>query len=259
MNILIIEENALFRKVLFEILEGMDDEVHILGFTDSIQSTINWFINNPHPDLIFISTHLPEGPSINLFNEIRISCPLIFMAMDGKFAMNAFKYNTIDYLIRPITRNSLISSIFKYRTLRELFQSSQDNSYSFLEKQNRNPPENPNPFKNRFAIHIGDKIKSMQSDEIAYFMADGNVVYLCTFQDDRYTINHKLEDIQEKLDPEKFFRLNRTFIAHIQAIKEIRKFFNGRLKIQLNPLPQIDDEVFVSRNRVSEFLKWLGE
>jgi DNA-binding LytR/AlgR family response regulator len=113
--------------------------------------------------------------------------------------------------------------------------------------------------KHRFAIHIGDKIKSLETDEIAYFMADGNVVYLCSFQSDRFTINYTLEDILEKLDPEKFFRLNRTFIVHIGSIKEIRKFFNGRLKIILQPSPDPEEEVFVSRNRVSEFLKWLGE
>lgn len=259
MNVLIIEENALYRKVLFETLEGLEGEVHILGYTDSIQSTLDWFINHPQPDLIFISTELPEGPTINLFKEIRISSPLIFMAMDGKFALQSFKYNTIDYLVRPITRNSLISSIFKFRTLRGLFQSGIDQGSGHSDISNTPILEKTKRFKNRFAIHIGDKIKSLESDEIAYFMADGNVVYLGSFQKDRFTINYTLDNILEKLDPAKFFRLNRTFIVNIQAIKEVRKFFNGRLKIILQPAPEPDEEVFVSRNRVSEFLKWLGE
>jgi len=257
MTILIIEDDPQHRKILFEILESMVGEVEVLGFTDSLDSTLNWFINHQEPDLIFLSTQFQDGPAANLFKEIRISSPLIFMSQDGKMALGTFKYNTLDYLIRPITKNAVISSLFKYRTFQNLFHKNGEPSL-YLDEPTRSGKENlQKEFKKRFAIHIGDKIKSLDSSEIAYFMADGNVVFLFTLSSDRFTINNSLEDILEKLDPERFFRLNRTYIVQIKSIKETRKFFNGRLKVLLTP--ESEEEVFVSRNRVHEYLRWLGE
>ncbi len=262
MKILVIEDQPDYRNKLFDILETLGGNVAILGNTDSIQSTKEWFINNPEPDLIFLTTQLPDGPSFNLFKEIHISSPVIFMADDGKLALNALKFNTLDFLIRPIQRISLISSIYKYQSLKEIFlgtSNAADWVLGYKESGFRSSFNDLNAYKMRMAVSVGDKIKSIAADEIAYFMADGNIVYMITNQYDKYVINYKLEEIIEKFNPNLFFRLNRTFIVHINAIKETRKHFNGRLKIYLNPRPEKDEEIFVSRNRVTDYLSWLGE
>ena len=258
MKILIIEDDPLFRKILFEILENLKSEVEILGFTDSIQNSLDWFINNSEPDLIFLTTHLPEGPTSDLFKEIRITSPLIFMAQDGNLALNSFKYNTLDFLLRPITKNGVISALYKYKRLGNLFNNSSEILPSLLTQGEKIQAYNPK-FRNRFAVHLGDKIKSVDTDQIAYFMADGNSVYLIGSGSEQYIVPYKLEEILDKLNPERFFRINRTFVVQITSIKETRKFFNGRLKIILIPSSPIEEDIFISRNRVHEFLIWLGE
>ncbi len=258
MNVLIIENLPDQRKLLSDILESLDD-VQIAGFTDSIKATVDWFINHKEPDLIFISTQLEDGSATDLFKEARITSPLVFMASDEKMAIHAFKYNAIDYLKRPIKKNGIISAIYKYRGLKDILAKSPDLAPGSGDPSRFNPLNIQKEYKNRFALFLGDKIKTLEVKDIAYFRADGNVVYLTSTQGDRFTINYTLEEISEQLDGKIFFRLNRTFIIHYQAIKEIRRYFNGRLKIWLNPDPDEEEEVFVSRNRVSEFLTWLGE
>jgi len=260
MKVLLIEESSTYRKILMDIFKELERDFEILGFTDSIESTQFWFLNHPSPDLIFLSTNLPDGNSMDLLKEIRFTCPIIFMAEDGKFAQNAFRYLALDYLIRPISRNALISTLYKYKKFQELFtEPGESNPLNSSELMKLSSEKIIHAYKNRFAVHIGDKIKSIPIEEIAYFMADGNIVYLITQQADQYTIAYRLEDIMDKIHPDYFFRINRTFIVRISSIRETRKFFNGRLKLILFPHPPEEDDVFVSRNRVSEFLNWIGE
>ncbi len=267
LKVLIIENDPIYRKNLVDILAFFTQDIEYLGYTDSIKTSIDWFINNPPPDLLFLSTDLPDGSGLNLFKEIGISSPLIIMSNDEKWAFSSFKYLTLDYLIRPISKNGIISCIYKYKKFREILSDPSDrlienNSINFPEEGHFVPAVSIQtkfpPIRKRFAVQVGDKIKPIDIHEIAYFRADGNIVYLMVSNSDEYIINYTLEDIFEKLDPERFFRLNRTFIVQITSIQETRKFFNGRLKIFLKPTP-LDEEIFVSRNRVNDFLKWLGE
>lgn len=255
MRFIIIDRDNQQAAALSQQLTAIDKASEVLTIISSVQDGVRWLINKPACDLIFMDVELSDGSSFDIFREININIPVIFTTATSDYALKSFKLNCIDYLIKPIEKNGLIAALYKFKILREQFAPLQSAAEKEPLAKSLSLPDKI--YKSRFVVIIGDKIKYIPSTDIAWFKAEGNIVYLHTFDRHKFIIDHSLEEIGDSLDQCQFFRLNRTFLCQVSAIVEIRKYFNSRLKIYLNPEPD-DDEVLVSRNRVQEFLTWLG-
>lgn len=255
MRFIIIDQDSRQAAALSQLLTAIDKNTEIITVISSVQDGVRWLINKPACDLIFMDIQLSDGTSFDIFREVSISTPVIFTTDTSDYAIKSYKLNCIDYLIKPVEKNGLIAALYKFKILKEQFAPLQTSTDKESVSKTLFQPEKT--YKSRFVVTIGDKIKYIPSTDIAWFKAEGNIVYLHTFDKHKFIIDNSLEEIGDSLDQCQFFRINRTFLCQVTAIIEIRKYFNSRLKIYLIPEPD-DDEVLVSRNRVQEFLTWLG-
>ena len=255
MKIVIIEDEAPAMQKLEALLKRYDSEIEIIGKLDSVKSSVEWFQGAMlQPDLVFMDIRLTDGLSFEIFRHVTINAPLIFTTAYNEYALEAFKVNSIDYLLKPFSYDELYKSMQKLITMRENLAMPEQRIR--MEELNDLLGSLQKNYKSRFMVKIGEHIRSVRADDINLFFADGRVVYILTVAGRQYIIDHKMEDLQEVLDPEIFFRLNRTYIVNINAIKDVIIYSNSRLKVVLNE--EFENELIVSRERVGEFKKWFG-
>ncbi|WP_333820526.1 LytR/AlgR family response regulator transcription factor [Ohtaekwangia sp.] len=252
MKVVIIEDEVPAAEKLERYLHKYDASIEIVAQFDSVKSTVPWLLENQDAiDLIFMDIQLTDGLSFQIFQHVQVRKPVIFTTAYNEFALDAFKVNSIDYLLKPITFTDLSASLHKLNVLREQFSISADQSQR-IQQVFANPKTTT--YKNRFMVKVGEHIRSVTADQIAVFYADGREVYLVTNQQKKFIIDYTLESLEEVLDPPVFFRLNRTFIVNINAIKDVLVYSNSRLKITL--LQDFDKEIIVSREKVQDFKTW---
>lgn len=253
MKILIIEDERHAQLELIRLLSIIDHDFIIEACCDTIKESVSWLETNA-ADLIFMDIQLSDGSGFEIFSRVQVKAPVIFVTAYDEFAIQAFKVNSVDYLLKPLDENALITAL-------EKFQRQYTEKEPVLPVLNTELVERilsslgKNTYKSRFMVSLGDKIRYIAVAEIAFFQADGNTLYLITSDSSKYIINYKLDDLTELLDPALFFRLNRTYTASISAIKDVRRYFNSRLKIYLEPATET--EVLISRMRMPDFLKWM--
>lgn len=252
MEVLIIEDEPLAAERLAILLHKYDPSVRIMERLDSVEEAVRWFDCKPAPDLLLLDIRLSDGLSFDIFEQTTIPCPIIFTTAYDQYAIQAFKVNSIDYLLKPIAYNDLSRAMGK---LKHLIRDSVGPSSPDLTRLAEAIRRIHKPFKTRFIIRFGDRIQFKQTEEIAYFYADGKIVYLVTPENRRYIIEYTLEEMEELLDPVVFYRLNRKFTVRIEAVKEIRLYSGSRLKVLLHPMAE--SEVIVSREKATEFKNWL--
>ncbi|MDP1727145.1 MAG: LytTR family DNA-binding domain-containing protein [Bacteroidota bacterium] len=255
MNILIIEDEAPALNRIRKLVKELDINIEILGTADSISSAVNLFNRFPEAELALMDIELADGQSFEIFNQVQITCPVIFTTAYDEFALKAFKVNSIDYLLKPIDPQELKQAIDKFNTLQQTKQETQIVNIGAL--LNSFKKDLVQSYKQRFLIKIGHKLESIPCIEIAYFMAADKLVYLVNKEGKRYIIDHTLEELSQMLDPKNFFHLNRQFLCNIESIKSINSYFNGKLKVQLKP--DVNDEVLVSREKANDFKNWLNQ
>ncbi len=258
MKILIIDNDEHAASELERLIGLAYPDAEILDTLTTVEDSVRWLISRPVPDLIFLDVQLDDGISFDIFQEVNTVVPLVFTTHNPSWAVKAYKLNTIGYLFKPLDKNGIISILYKNKLLSQYYALKE--GLADGDPLNKNAPGTAahKKIRNRFVVHLGDKIKFVIAAEIAWFKAEGNLVYMMTIHNDKSIIDESLEEIYELLDLGLFFRINRTYICHIQALKDIRRYFNSRLKIFLVPDPGNDDEIFVSRHRVHDFLAWLG-
>ena len=254
MDILIIEDEIFAQEELKRLLNKSKLETNILACIDSIEESISWFKTHADPDLVFMDIQLSDGLSFEIFNNIEVSAPVIFTTAYDEYAIRAFKVNSIDYLLKPVDEKALLQSLDKYERLKSEFTKKS----TFIDAQQLSQLLNgkTKKYKNRFVSRIGDKLHHILLGDIAYFSADDKIVFLVTSKNEKYIIDNNLEEIESMVDPEHFFRLNRRYLAKIESIGDVQKYFNGRLVVKLKP--KTDDEITVSREKASAFKQWLG-
>jgi len=255
MNVIIVEDEPHAQAELKRILKKIEPECNVIGLADGIESAVQ-LLSSSKPDLIFMDIQLSDGQSFEIFSLIEVQCPVIFTTAYDAYALQAFKANGIDYVMKPIEPDAIQKAIEKFRMLQSSGEAginaalNPESLRQLLHKSNQN-------YKTRFMTSIGDRIKFLSESEIAYFQADDEVVYMISHEKKKFIINYTLENLEPLLDPGKFFRINRRYISNIESIGDIHKHFNSRLKLNLSPLP--DDEILVSRARVQAFLQWIGQ
>ncbi|MBS7332526.1 MAG: response regulator transcription factor [Weeksellaceae bacterium] len=244
MKIIIIEDEKPAARLLQRRIEKLGYNVEVM--LHSVQDSIHWLINHPHPDLIFLDIQLSDGLSFQIFDEIDVNSAIIFTTAYDEYALKAFKLNSVDYLLKPVDTDDLAFAIEKYEK-----QSQVKMNFS----QIRNLFDQNKTYKQRFTTKIGTSIKMITTDEVECFYSDNKATYAFTKEGKNYLLDYTLDKIEESINPKQFFRINRGQIIHIDAIKEISVYTNSRLKINLNKYNE--QECIVSREKVNDFRNWL--
>lgn len=252
MNVIIVEDEVPAAEKLERYLQKYDPSIQVSARFDSVTATVSWLKEHQDAiDLIFMDIQLIDGLSFQIFQQVQVRKPVIFTTAFNEFALDAFKVSSIDYLLKPITFTDLSGSMRKLEDLRKQFQWNTDQTekvkQAFATIRTRN-------YKNRFMVKLGEHIRSITTDQIGLFYADGRDVYLVTSQNRKFIIDYTLESLEEILDPSLFYRVNRTFILNINSIKDVLVYSNSRLKITL--AQEFDKEIIVSREKVGEFKAW---
>jgi DNA-binding LytR/AlgR family response regulator len=252
MKLIIIEDELPALRRLSKMLLELMPETEILGSADTIDGAVALFQQHKDAQLALMDIELADGQSFEIFNRIAVHIPIIFTTAYDEFALKAFKVNSIDYLLKPIDPDELKQALEKFKKLQA--PSNTVNLQELLVSFNQKTEAN---FKQRFLVKMGQKYLSINGSEVAFFNANEKVVYLVTKDQKKYIIDYTLDELEGMVEPKAFFRLNRQYLSKIDAIENISSYFNGKLKIQLNP--NVVDEVLVSRERASEFKQWLNQ
>lgn len=252
LKVLIVEDETPAAEKLERYLQRYSEGIEVKGKAESIEEAVNWLeANQSTIDLIFMDIQLKDGVSFDIFKEVKVQKPVIFITAYNEFALEAFKMNGIDYLLKPITFTDLSNSLKKVESLGSQLRWSEDRNEALVKTFDSSQQKT---YKNRFMVKLGDHIKSITSDQISLFFADGRDVYLITNQLRKFIIDYTLESLEEILDPKIFHRVNRSYIVNISAIQDVIVYSNSRLKITSNI--KWDPEIIVSREKVSEFKEW---
>lgn len=253
MRTLIIEDELTAARRLQRMLRELDNGLEIVEVIDSIVGAVNFISGTSDLDLIFMDIQLADGLCFEIFEEVEVNCPIIFTTAYDEYALQAFKVNSVDYLLKPVTKEELARSIEKLERLTGPRQKTNfPEIQSLLETFARQTPT----YKCRFLVKNRNGFCSIETQAIAYFYSEDKISFLTTFDKNRYIVESSLEDIRQRLDPRQFIRISRQFIVSHQAVKSIHNHFNSRLKLELQPHP--GKEVFVSRSQVPAFKNWLG-
>lgn len=254
MKILIVEDEQLAAQQLKSMLQQLPYSMDIVTITDSISSTVTW-LKSHQPDLIFMDIHLGDGSSFRIFDQIKIDVPIIFTTAYDEYALEAFKNKGVDYLLKPFDIDDLQRAMDKLSMIKSSLNTQTMHAYDTLVP---NETMNIEPYQRRFLITVGNKLHTISTDDIAYFMADGKYLFVFTFNGSKYPLDQTIGSIEAKLDPKLFFKINRKFIINIGAIAEMSKFSNSRIKIILHPTPPDDIDAIVSGDRILAFKQWLN-
>jgi two-component system response regulator LytT len=254
MTTIIIEDEKPAARLLQRKLEKLNIQVGVM--LHSVEESIDWFSKNEHPDLIFLDIQLSDGLSFEIFEKVAIQSAIIFTTAYDEYALRAFKLNSIDYLLKPIDEDDLEVAVSKFKArLPKQETGFRDFGMDFeqIKRMLTNPFEKN--YKKRFTVKIGQHLKVISVDEIECFFSENKGTYIHTFDNRNYLIESTLEVLEQELDPKDFFRVNRKFIIPLKAIKEIVLYSNSRLKLILPSFKE--DEVIVSREKVSDFKTWI--
>lgn len=258
MQILIVEDEELAVKKLQKTLHAIDPELKIAGTADSIAATVEWLQSNPKPDLILMDIELADGQSFEIFNLTEVKSPVIFTTSYDEFALKAFKVNSVDYLLKPVQKDELEAALSKFKNMKTVFngQKTEEMQMTALVKELQQHLQHKE-YRKRFLVKHLQKLISVEVDRISYFYSDDRLSFFKTSDDKKYMIDYTIDEIENMLDPEQYFRINRAFLVSVKSIDQIHDYFGNRLKLNLKPT--IDKEALVSRERVMEFKEWMGK
>lgn len=247
MNVTILEDEPRAANHLERLLAKVAPHMKVVAKLDSVRDSLKYLQNNPEPGLLFSDIQLADGLSFEIFNQVAVHCPIIFTTAYDHYAIEAFKTNGIDYLLKPIEEERLSKAIEKAR---------QFSPGLVLEKLlSMNNPATGKSYKARFMVKVGDKIKSIPVDEIALFFSQEKATYIHTAGNRTYCVDYALDQLEPMLDPEKYFRINRKYIISIDACTNILAWTSSRLRLKIEGID--DPNILVARERVQEFKNWL--
>lgn len=254
MKVLLIEDEQHAAEALKAIILKLRPGTEVLASLGSVEESVKWINLHPAPELIFSDIHLSDGNSFEIFRQVEVKCPVIFTTAYNQYAIEAFKVNSVDYLLKPIKTEEVAKAIRKYEQLQQHHLSQELGNLQNLLQHSQNPRRQSGT-KSRFMVRSGQSIKAIPSEEVAYFLAEEGVVFLVTFQGKRFIVNYTLDQLEEQLDPDSFFRANRQLIVHIEAVKEVKPYFKGRLYLLLHP--DAESEMIISSSKAPAFKDWL--
>lgn len=248
MNYVVVEDEELSANRLVLMMERHFPDFCHRATLDSVSEAVNWFRGNPMPALAFFDIRLADGISFTIFDRVDVLCPVIFTTAYDEYAIRAFRVNSIDYLLKPLNEEDFIRAMNKYVHISHFRPITPDKLAEALKSLGSS-------FKNRFVVRVGEHIRMIETDSIALFFSYDKATYLKNAEGRDYAIDYSLEQLEQVLDPELFFRVSRGTIISIRYIKDIIAYSNSRLK--LIPAVKQAEEIIVSRERVARFKRWL--
>lgn len=249
MKVIIVEDEKYARENLERLLLELAPDTEVLAKMDTVSKTVDWLQNNS-ADLLFLDIHLADDISFAIFDQVEVKTPVIFTTAYDQYALKAFKVNSIDYLLKPIEKEELAIALEKYKNLQKAPAIDFQQLQAVLnEKQTK-------IYQQRFLVQRRDKLMSVKIEEIAYFEGEDRYVYLIKKDGSRFIVDYKLADLELQLDPTQFYRLNRSFIAHFDAIDRIVSMSKSRVKVHLKP--EASRDIVVSTENTRSFKLWLN-
>lgn len=246
-RILIIEDEKPNADRLQRLIKTIRPKASIVAVLDSIADSVDWFNTNDNPDVVMMDVRLADGISFDIFARVNINCPIIFTTAYDEYAVRAFKYNSIDYLLKPVEPEELESAFEK---LESFVAGQQEKSLEGLLNYLK-----PKEFRSRFLLPYRDGYKSLLVEDITYFYSELKITRATLYTGTEEIVPQTLEELEQQLDPKLFFRANRQFIVYINAIQQIHNYFNGKLKIDIKNDPDV--EIIVSREKANLLKNWL--
>lgn len=248
-KVFIIEDEKPAAKRLEKMLLEIAPDFEIVERCDSVESSVQFLKSGLMPDLVMLDVQLGDGLSFDIFKQVEVSCPVIFTTAYDEYAIKAFELNSIDYLLKPISKEKLERSIDKFKKLsQQTVQTDWKTLASLMDKEKRE-------YKQRFLVYVGEHLHSVQISDIAYFYSVEKSTFLTTKKGKSYPLDLSLEKLEGMLSPKDFFRINRQYITSFDSIKRMNILSKSRIKLILEPLPS--DEILISNARTRDFREWL--
>jgi len=249
MNVIIIEDEKPAAEKLQKALSQADETITVNAVLGSIAAASSWFNNHPLPDLIFMDIELTDGLSFKIFDKYRITCPVIFTTAYDDYWQEAFEFNSIDYLLKPVKQDKLETALNKYDTLKQHFAVN----FKQLQQYHQQPEGR---YKKRYLVKRGADLIAIKAEDIAYCYATHKLVCMVDKTGQKFILDKSLADIEKELEPAQFFRVNRKYITNINAVKKMKLYGKGKLLIEL--APPVEEEVIISNENVGAFKEWMG-
>jgi len=250
MKVLIVEDESMAAKRLVTLLEKIDPDIEILAKLDSIKRAVAW-LNENKADLLFFDIQLADGLSFQILEQAQVTAPIIFTTAFDEYAIQAFKLNSVDYLLKPIDPEELENAINKYKDLYKANDASPLN-ITLIEQAVQMMTKK---FKERFVVKIGEHIRTIAVSETTHFFSQEKATFIQTKEQKRFIIDYTLEQVEQLVDPANFFRINRKYLVSLASVKDIVTYSNSRLRLILHGSDEMD--AIVSRDKVQEFKRWL--
>ena len=252
MKLLIVEDETLAVNRLRKLLVEIDPKIEVIAAVNSIVSTVDWLSKNHLPDLILMDVELADGQCFEIFKRVNVTTPVIFTTSYDQYAIEAFKVNSIDYLLKPVGIDDLRNALNKFSTLHKPSSSlgTLEQFLQHFQKMNQS-------YRERFLVKTGSRYVSLETDMIAYFYFQDRVTFIKTWKDENYIVDFSMDELEQLLSPTDFFRVNRQFIVNHRSVTNIQDYFNNKLLLTLKP--QASQEVVISRERAAEFKIWMGK
>jgi DNA-binding LytR/AlgR family response regulator len=251
-RVLIIEDEKPAAEWLRQLILKFDARISVVAVLDSVRGAVEWFQQNQFPDLVFMDIQLADGLSFEIFERVNVPCPVIFTTAYEEYAVKAFKLNSVDYLLKPVSYSELEAAFLKFGNQ---FQQVRTAPALTVELLNKVKEMLRKQYKTRFVIKVGEHLKSIPVEEILFFYSLEKATYLCTMDFKTYLVDYSLDRISELVDERRFFRINRKYILSNLSIADIVFYSNSRLKIKLKKPDE--ENIIVSRDKVPGFKEWL--
>jgi DNA-binding LytR/AlgR family response regulator len=256
MRVLIIEDEIPAQRMLKMMLAEIDPSIEVVGCLNSVQSAVTWFQTKPHPELVLLDIQLSDGISFEILEQVTIDSLIIFTTAFDEYAIQAFKVNSLDFLLKPIEQEELQTAISKYTTYSQKFRRHLQSEINFMEIASL-INNAKTQYRKRFLIQLNESFLQLSVEDTAFFMSENKQTSAITFDQKNYNINVSLQDLIEQLDPTLFFKVNRQLIINIKAIQKIHSYFQGKLVIKTKPA--FSKEVIVGKDKAASFKRWLDQ
>jgi DNA-binding LytR/AlgR family response regulator len=248
MNVVIIEDEQAAARRLEKILREIEPSIVVMAHIDSVETAVLWLQANPAPDLIFLDIHLADGSSFEIFEHVEVTSPIVFTTAYDEYAVQAFKVNAVDYLLKPLKSAEVEAALSKYKQV--FVKPDYTGLLDTLRRQEGHG------YLRRMLIRFGGSIKLVDMTDAAYFYTKDKITFLMVRSTGkRLPVDYPLDRLETLLDPKSFFRINRQFIINVAAIREMHPYSKSRVKVELEP--PTDQETVVSTERSAEFKRWL--